>query len=44
MFCLLWSTILTVEEGGIKIKKKIKLLNFFHENGNFFRAEAGKIR
>jgi hypothetical protein len=25
-----------VEEGGIKIKKKI---NFFHENGNFFRAK-----
>jgi hypothetical protein len=28
-----------VEEGGIKIKKKIKV---FHENGNFFRAEVGK--
>jgi hypothetical protein len=37
MFCLLWSTILNseddVEEGGIKIKKKI--YNLFHENDNF---------
>jgi hypothetical protein len=27
-----------VEEGGVKIKIK----NFVHENGNFFRAEVGE--
>jgi hypothetical protein len=43
MFCLLWSTILTVkmdvEEGGIKIKKKIF---FFHENGNCLGRKSEK--
>jgi hypothetical protein len=28
-----------VEEGGLKRKEKNK---FFHENGNFFRANVGK--
>jgi hypothetical protein len=37
MFCLLWSTILDVEEGGIKIKKI-----FFHGNGNFFYGGGRK--